>query len=333
MTCQCRKYRYAKVLANAHMQIVFATLAFARRRIRGLALYYMADQDIKKAIIPIAGMGTRFLPLSLAVSKEFFPLVDKPIIQYIIEEVKKSGINEIIFVVSPKQKMILQYLKKSPELEKMLIKRKKEKTLQELKKFETLLDDVTFSYVVQKLPLGDGHAILQAQKLAGLEPAAVSFGDDVIDSPNPALAQLMHIFKTCNAPVIALKSLPKEKIPAYGSVVVEKIAHNLYKIKKIIEKPQSSQIHSNLVIVGKYILTPEVFDYLKKAKPSEKGEIILGEVFEKMLDDGLPVYGYELKGEWLECGDKLKWLKSFFYMALKDERFGRELQEYLKNIL
>ncbi|OGZ65327.1 MAG: hypothetical protein A3D34_01845 [Candidatus Staskawiczbacteria bacterium RIFCSPHIGHO2_02_FULL_33_16] len=288
--------------------------------------------EIKKAIIPVAGLGTRFLPLSLVISKEFFPLVDKPIIQYIVEEVKKSGITDIVFVISPKQKMIMDYFKKSPELEKLLIKRNKEKQLKDLNEFEALFDGIRFSYVTQKMPLGDGHAILQAGKLVGSDPVAVSFGDDIIDSPEPALLQLMNIFNTCKAPVVALKSLPKEKIPAYGSVVVEKIASNLYKIKKIIEKPESSQIESNLVVVGKYILTPEVFGYLKKAKPSEKGEIILGEVFEKMLSEGKTIYGYELKGEWLECGDKSKWLKSFLYLALKDPVFGKELKEYVKLI-
>ncbi len=287
---------------------------------------------IKKAIIPIAGMGTRFLPLSLAISKEFFPLVDKPIIQYIIEEVKKSGINEIVFVVSPKQKMIFNYLKKNSELEKVLVKRKKEELVKELKDFEQIFEGINFSFVVQKNPQGDGHAILQAGKLIGQEPVAVSFGDDIIDDQEPALLQLMNVFKSCNAPVVALKSLPKDKIPAYGSVVVEKIANRLYKIKKIIEKPDLSQIQSNLVVVGKYILTPDTFDYLKTAKTSEKGEIILGEVFEKMLNDGKTIYGYEVKGEWLECGDKAKWLKSFLYLALKDARFGQELREYIKSL-
>src|SRR3989344_2102715 len=290
------------------------------------------SSEIKRVIIPIAGMGTRFLPLSLVLSKEFFPLVDRPVIQYVIEEVKKSGITDIIFVVSPRQKMLQSYLKKSPELEKLLIKRKKDQQLQELKDFEELFEGLNISYVTQKQPLGDGHALLQASKLLPQEPVAVSFGDDVIDADEPALLQLMNIYKTCNAPVVALKSVPKERVPAYGNVVVEKIATNLYKIKKIIEKPRPDQIQSNLVIVGKYALTPEVFNYLKKAKPSEKGEIILGEVFGDMLQDGLPIYGYEVKGEWLECGDKLKWLKSFFYLALKDERFGKELREYLKTI-
>ena len=288
--------------------------------------------EVKKAIIPIAGLGTRFLPLSLAVSKEFFPLADKPIIQHIVEEIKNSGIKEIIFIISPKQKMVMNYFKKSPELEKLLIKRKKDKILQELKDFEGFFEDMEISYVVQKNPLGDGHALLQAQKQISDEPVVVSFGDDVVYSQEPACLQLINVFKTCSAPVVALKSLPREVVGAYGNVAVEKIAYGLYKIKKIIEKPSPEQIQSNLVIVGKYVLTPEVFNYLKKAEPSEKGEIILGEVFSKMLDDGFPIYGYEVKGEWLECGDKKKWMRSFLYMALHDPVFGREMKDYLKTI-
>ena len=294
------------------------------------------QKEIRKIIIPVAGLGTRFLPLSRAIPKDFFPLVDKPVIQYIIEEVKKSGIKEIVFVTSPGQKNISNYFKKSPELEKTLIKRKKDKLLKEMKDFEEMFEGITFSYVTQTKPLGDGHAILQAAKHIGpkgaQEAVAVSFGDDVVDSDEPAMAQLINIFKTCNAPVVALKQLPVEKVPAYGVVAVEKIANHLYKIKKIIEKPEPSEIPSNLVIVGKYILTPEVFQYLKKATPSKKGEIILAEVFEKMLAEGKIIYGCELKGEWLECGDKLKWMKSFFYLALKDPRFKEELKQYLKTI-
>jgi len=290
------------------------------------------QKEIKKAIIPVAGLGTRFLPLSKAVPKEFLPLVDKPVIQYIVEELKKSGITEIVFVVNPKEKKIANYFKNSPEIENILIKRKKEKLLKELKDFENIFEGISFSFATQKKPLGDGHAILQAAKMAGKEPVAVSFGDDIIDGDEPALLQLINIFKTCDSPVIALKSLPQEKLPAYGVVSVEKIANNLFKIKKIIEKPDPQNIPSNLAIVGKYVLTPEVFDYLKKATPSKKGEIILAEVFDKMLSDGKVIYGYELKGEWLECGDKLKWLKSFLYFSLKDPRYREELKQYLKTI-
>jgi len=290
------------------------------------------QKNITKVIIPVAGLGTRFVPLSRVIPKDFFPLVDKPVIQYIIEEVKNSGINEIVFVVSPGKKDIQNYFKKDPELAKILEKRKKEKILKELKDFEAMFEGIKFTYVTQKEPLGDGHAILQGAKQLDNEPVAVSFGDDVVDSDEPAIAQLIGIFKTCNAPVIALKQLPMEKIPAYGVVAVEKIANHLYKIKKIVEKPELSQAPSNLVIVGKYVLTPEVFQYLKKATPSKKGEVILAEVFDKMLSEGKIIYGCEIKGEWLECGDKLKWIKSFFYLALKDPRFKDELRQYLKTI-
>jgi len=291
-------------------------------------------EEIKKAIIPVAGLGTRFLPLSKVIPKEFFPLVDKPVIHYIVEEFKKTGIKEIIFVVAPGQKnTLLNYFKNDPDLEKILIKRKKDKILKELKDFEETFNDLSFSFVVQKKPMGDGHAILQAIGKSGAESVAVSFGDDIVESEEPAISQLINIFRTSSSPIIALKSLPKEKIAgAYAGLSVEKIANRLYKIKKIIEKPELSEVDSNLTIVGKYILTAEVFTYLKKATPSKRGEIILADVFDKMLSDGKIIYGYELKGEWLECGDKLKWLKSFLYLALKDLRFKNELEQYLKNI-
>lgn len=288
--------------------------------------------EIKKAIIPIAGLATRFLPLSRAVSKEFFPLSEKPIIQYIVDEMRKSGIEEIVFVVAPGQKTILNYFEESPELEKWLVKRKKDQILKELKDFEEMFHGIKFSFAQQKDPLGDGHAILQGGKKIKNEPVAVSFGDDVIDAEIPAIQQLSQIFQTCSAPVLALKSVPKEKVRAYGAVQVEKIANRLYKIKKIIEKPEPGQEPSNLVVVGKYVLTPEVFDYLKKAKPSKRGEIVLAEVFDKMLSEGKALYGYEIAGEWLECGDKLKWIKSFFYMALKDPKYKDELRQYLRTI-
>lgn len=290
--------------------------------------------EIKKVIIPVAGIGTRFLPLSKVLPKEFFPLADKPIIQYIVEEAKNSGISEFIFVVNPNQKMLLNYFKEAKDIEKILIKKKKENLLKELKDFEIILKDISIKTIVQKKPLGDGHAVLQALKTINSdEPVAVLFSDDVVLSEQPALSQLIDIYKTCGSPVLAVKKMPQEKLSAYGVAGVEKIASRLYKIKKIIEKPEINKAPSDLVIVGKYILTPEVFSYLKKASPSKKGEIILAEIFEKMLNDGKIIYGYEFKGEWLECGDKEKWLKSFFYLALKSSRFGPTLENYLKEII
>ena len=244
-------------------------------------------KEVKKAIIPVAGLGTRFLPLSKVLSKEFFPLADKPVIQYIVQEIKDSGIEEIIFIISSQQKSIVNYFKKAPELEKILKKRKKESILKELHDFHESFKDIKMTFVVQEEPGGDGHAILQAEKYIKKEPVANSFGDDIVYSEIPATLQLINIFKTCNTPVVGLKRLPKDKIPAYGTVQVEKISNNLYKIKKIIEKPQPDEILSDLVILGRHILTPDVFEYLKKAKPGKKGEIILAEVLSKMLDEGI----------------------------------------------
>jgi len=269
----------------------------------------------------MAGLGTRFMPLSKILPKENFPLLDKPLFHYVVKEAIDSGVSEIIFIISPKDKFILDYFKDQPELEKFLKERKRETLLKEIKDLSQLFKNVSFKYVLQKKPLGDGQAVLLAKDLINKEPAAVLFVDDIILASSPCLSQLSQIFKTCNFPVIGLKRMPKEKISSYGTVKVERITSRLYKIKKIVEKPKITEAPSDLAIVGRYILTPEVFEYLKKAKPSEKKEIILVEVLDKMLEDGKVIYGYEFKGEWLECGDKEKWIKSFLYLASKDKRY------------
>lgn len=287
--------------------------------------------EIKKAIIPLAGLSTRFLPLSKVVSKELWPLVDLPMIHYVIEEARNSGIEEFIFVLSPDKKKILDYLKPSPKIEKILKDRKREEVLEEVKKIEELFKSISFSYVLQKKPLGDGHAVLQAAKLVNQEPVVCLFVDDIIEARTPAVLQLTKIFKTCQKPIIGLYRVAQEKISHYGIVGIEKIANRLFKIKKIIEKPSSEQAPSDLAIVGRYILTPDVFDYLKKAKPNKRGEIILADVFNnQMLGDNKLIYGYELEGVWLECGDKLRWLKSNLYLSLKHPKYGLELKRYLK---
>lgn len=288
---------------------------------------------IRKAIIPIAGLATRFLPLSRVIPKELLPLADAPVIQYIIAEAKQSGIREILFVLRSENKKILDYLKSFSEIEKMLKEKRKDDILAEVKKLEQLLDGITFSYVLQKEPLGDGHAILQAYKFAKNEPVACMFGDDIIEAELPGISQLSKVFKTCQKPVMGLYQLAKEKLSSYGIANVEKIANRLYKIKNIVEKPKLDEAPSDLAIVGRYILTPEVFHYLKKAKPTDKGEIILAEVFNnQMLKEGKMIYGYELEGQWLECGDKLRWLKSNLYFSLNHPKYGPELRKFLKTI-
>jgi UTP--glucose-1-phosphate uridylyltransferase len=290
-------------------------------------------EDIKKAIIPVAGLATRFLPLSKTIPKELWPLVDKPVIQYIIEEAKTAGIKEIIFILKPKEKLLLNYLRSSSNIKKILKEKKKEKILEEVKKLEELLKDISFTYLIQKKALGDGHAILQAAKKTKGEPVACLFADDIIYSQTPAILQLEKIFKTCQKPVVALCEIPKEKLSFYGIIAFEKIAHRLYKMKKIIEKPEPERAPSDLAIVGKSILTPEVFEYLKKAKPSFKGEIILAETLENMLREGKLIYGYEVEGKWLECGNKIEWLKSNIYLGLKNPQIGEEIKKFIKEII
>ena len=286
-----------------------------------------------KAILPIAGLGTRFLPLSKAVPKELLPLADKPLVQYAIEEAKNSGVKEIIFVVRQDNKKALEYLKPSLKLEKELKEKKKEDILSELKILEESLEGISFSYVLQKKPLGDGHAILQAAKYAKDEPVACMFSDDVFDAEEPVIQQLSNVFKTCQKPVIALYPVSESKISCYGIAGVEKIANKIYKIKRIIEKPSLQEAPSNLSICGRYILTPEIFSYLKKAKPTAKGEIILAEVISnQMIKEGKLIYGCEISGNWLECGDKPKWMKSNIYFSLFHPKYGAEIRQFVKDL-
>lgn len=287
---------------------------------------------INTAIILTAGLGTRFLPLSKAVPKEFWPLAGKPMLQYIVEEAAVSGINRIIFIVPPRRKTVLDYFTKTPvELTKILKSKKKEALLERLVKFEETFRNISFSSVIEKSPLGDGHAILQAKRLVGGEPFAVLFDDDIIESETPCLQQLIKVFKTCQKPVISLHRLAKEQLSSYGIVGVEKIASRLYKIKKIIEKPPIEDSPSDLAIVGKYVLTPEVFGYLQKLAPNSRGEIILAEAFEKMINDGKLVYGYEFEGKWLECGNPLAYSEANLYLSLKHPEYGPKLKLWLKS--
>jgi UTP--glucose-1-phosphate uridylyltransferase len=293
--------------------------------------------SVKKVVLPVAGLGSRFFPLSKVFPKELWPLVDLPILHYIVKEVIETGIKEIIFVISPEKKIILDYFKKKSKylekIEKSLSEKKKNNFLRELKELDDFLSEFSFSFVFQKKPLGDGHAILQTAKLVGEEPFAVLFGDDIIDAQTSSLEQILRIFRTCQKPVVSLYNVSSEKLSSYGVVRVEKISNRLFKIKEIIEKPSLSEAPSNLAIVGKYILTPEVFDYLKKLQPDKDGEIRLAGVLDKMIKDGKMVYGYELKGRWLECGNKIEWLKSHLFLSLKHPQYGPILRKFLEEII
>jgi UTP--glucose-1-phosphate uridylyltransferase len=288
--------------------------------------------EIKKAIILAAGLGTRFLPLSKVLPKEFWPLVEKPMIQYAIEEAKKSGISEIIFVVPQKRNWIFKYFKKEPKLKKILKEKKKNQILAEIEELEKISEGMKFSFVYQKKPLGDGQAILLTEKFLKEKACAILYPDDIVESKIPCTLQLIEAFKKYRGPIDAISRIEKEKIPFYGIVAGEKIAPRIYKLKKIAQKPPIKKAPSNLAIIGRRIITEEVFYYLKKTKPF-KGEIDLTTTLAEMVKKKKNVYGLEIEGKWLECGNKLSYLKSNLYLSLKSEKFGPELKKFLRKIL
>lgn len=290
-------------------------------------------RQITKAIIPVAGLGTRFLPLTKALPKELLPLTDEPLINFAVREAKYSEIDKIIFILSENKKIIYDYFKRNQKLENILKKdNQKKKHLENLKKIEKEFEKLVFSSSFQKVPKGDGDAVLRAKNQIKNEGFAVLFPDDVFESKVTALSQLKKIFQTSQRPIIGLKKVSKEKISSYGSVAVEKIANRLYKIKKIKEKAPSDEVLSDLVIAGRYILTPEIFNYLKRTQPDKKGEIILADALNLIIKDGKIVYGYEIDGEWLECGNIIDWMKSNLYLCLKHPQYGAILKEFLKRI-
>ena len=283
---------------------------------------------IKKAIFPVAGFGTRFLPATKAQPKEMLSVVDKPVIQYLVEEAVASGIEEIIFVTGRGKHAIEDHFDSSFELEYNLVEKDKHDLLKEVRKIANL---AKFSYVRQPEPLGDGHAILCARHLVGNDEAvAVMFGDDMVDSKIPVMKQLMDVYEKYKDPVIALMQVPIEDVSRFGVVDSVKIDERTYEIKKFIEKPKPEEAPSNLVVVGKYIITPEVFEKLEKSK-NDHGEIRLANAFIKMLNDNRPIYGYEFEGERYDCGDKFDFVKATIQMGLKHSEIKNKLREYLKN--
>lgn len=286
------------------------------------------ELEVKKAIFPIAGMGTRFLPLSKIISKEIIPLVDKPLVHYSVQEAVDSGIKKIQFVTRPKQKEFLEYFSKNEKLEQFLIDNKK---TEELKLLRSVDFNVEFSSVIQKKALGAANAIYQSREFVGKEPCGVFFSDDIIYAKEPGLSQLIEVYKNCQRPVLALKRLPAEKLSGYGVIDGEKIANGFYKIRKIAEKPKKGEAPSDLAIIGRMILTPDVFDYLTAHKSLMTNDYSIVPILGKMAEEGKPVYGYEIKGEWLECGTRSLWLKSFLTLLLDNPEFGPEIKSFLKN--
>lgn len=282
---------------------------------------------IRKAILPVAGFGTRFLPATKAMPKEMLPVVDKPVIQYLVEEAVASGIEEIIFVTGRGKRAIEDHFDVSYELEDTLVEKNKQDLLDEVRKVSKL---AKFSYVRQSMPLGDGHALLQAAHIVGNEPVLVIFGDCLYDSGVPASKQIIETYEKYGESVIGLSQVDKKEVSKFGVIDGVKLDERTYEVKGMVEKPKPEDAPSNLVAVGKYVITPEVFDVLRGMESGKSGEIRLADAFDLMLEKSRPIYGKILEGEWLDTGDKFNFVKATIHMALKHPEIGSKLSEYLK---
>ncbi len=290
----------------------------------------VSSTGIKKVIIPVGGFGTRFLPATKAQPKEMLPIVDKPVIQYLVEEAAKSGIEQIILVTGKGKRAIEDHFDYASELEAFLESKGKSDLAKKVRDISSL---ALFSYVRQKEPKGIGDAILQAYHLViDGEPVAVMSGDDIIDGDVPALKQLMKVYEKYRAPVVALWKIPLSEVHKYGIIKGKKVAPRTWRLAGMVEKPKAEDAPSDLMVIVKYILTPEIFRYLAKTKPAPNGEIYITDAVDKYIKDGGKMYGYEVKGQYYDCGDKLGYLKATVNFALKHQEIGKDFRKYLKDV-
>jgi UTP--glucose-1-phosphate uridylyltransferase len=286
---------------------------------------------VRKAVFPAAGLGTRFLPATKAQPKEMLPLVDKPIIQYGIEEAVASGVDNIILVTGRGKNAIEDHFDVSMELETFLEARGKREQLDEVRKISNLIN---FAYVRQGEPLGLGHAVLVTQVLVGDEPFAVILGDDVIDADPPAIKQLVKVFERVQGPVLAVERVPRDQISNYGVIAIEPTAHlgdGIYQVRDLVEKPATEDAPSDLAIIGRYVLTPDIFPALASTKSDRTGEIQLTNGLRELLKSR-PIYACEVKGVRHDTGNKMGYLKAVVYFALRRPDLGDQFAAYLASL-
>jgi len=287
-------------------------------------------KKIRKAVFPAAGLGTRFLPATKAQPKEMLPLVDKPIIQYVVEEAVAAGLNQIIIVTGRGKNAIEDHFDVSYELEKMLEERGKTDLLEEVRAISSM---ITVSYVRQGEALGLGHAVLMARDLVGDEPFAVMLGDDIIDSVVPCMKQMVAVFERHDGPVVAVQRVPKDEISAYGVIAGEPEGDSgrLWRVSDLVEKPEPEQAPSDLAIIGRYILTPDVFEAIERTERDQRGEIQLTNGL-RALRQKRALYGYAFEGVRHDAGNKLGFLKATVEFALKRSDLGGPFREYLRGL-
>ncbi|HGO4139014.1 TPA: UTP--glucose-1-phosphate uridylyltransferase GalU [Staphylococcus aureus] len=285
-------------------------------------------KKIKKAIIPAAGLGTRFLPATKAMPKEMLPILDKPTIQYIVEEAARAGIEDIIIVTGRHKRAIEDHFDSQKELE-MVLKEKGKSELLEKVQYSTELANIF--YVRQKEQKGLGHAISSARQFIGNEAFAVLLGDDIVESEVPAVKQLIDVYEETGHSVIGVQEVPEADTHRYG--IIDPLTKNgrQYEVKKFVEKPAQGTAPSNLAIMGRYVLTPEIFDYLKTQKEGAGNEIQLTDAIERMNNDN-QVYAYDFEGERYDVGEKLGFVKTTIEYALKDDSMREELTRFIKEL-
>ncbi len=286
---------------------------------------------VRKAVFPAAGLGTRFLPATKAQPKEMLPLVDKPIIQYVIEEAVAAGLTNIIIVTGRGKNAIEDHFDVSYELERLLQERGKTDLLDQVRAVSNMIN---VSYVRQGEALGLGHAVLVARDLVGDEPFAVMLGDDIIDSRTPCMKQMVDVFDRHQGPVIAVHQVPRDEISAYGVIdgeCCEGDSDRVYRIRDLVEKPRAEEAPSDLAIIGRYILTPDIFGALETTPRDAGGEIQLTNGL-RALKHRRPMYGYRFEGVRHDAGNKLGFLKATVEFALKREDLGGAFREYLKGL-
>jgi UTP--glucose-1-phosphate uridylyltransferase len=286
---------------------------------------------IAKAVFPAAGLGTRFLPATKAQPKEMLPLVDKPLIQYVVEEAVSAGIRNITIITGRGKNAIEDHFDVSYELESILEERGKEDLLREVRQISNMIN---VSYVRQKEALGLGHAILMSRDAVGNEPFAVMLGDDIIDAPVPCLKQMMDLFEKLQGSIIATCEVPHSEIHHYGvirGVPLDGFSGRVYRIQDVVEKPPAAEAPSNMAIIGRYILTPEIFAILEKTRTGRGGEIQLTDGIRILLEQQ-PVYAYKFDGTRYDAGDKLGFLKATVEFALRREDLGKDFRDYLASL-
>src|SRR3954447_5027941 len=285
-------------------------------------------QRIRKAVFPAAGLGTRFLPATKASPKEMLPLVDKPLIQYVVEEAVASGIESVVIVTGRDKSAIEDHFDISFELEQLLRERGKDENLKEIR---AISDMVRVSYVRQREALGLGHAVLQAKELVCDEPFAVMLSDDIVDSEVPALKQLIDVYERFDAPVLGTMQVEGEAISRFGALAVDEIEDGVYKVKDMVEKPKFAEAPSDLAIIGRYILTPDIFAEIEQTKPGAGGEIQITDAMRSLLKKR-PFYAVRFKGIRHDAGDKLGFLIATVEFALKRTDLADDFKDYLRSL-